>query len=199
MSASFSTMVAGIAGISLLHAIVPHHWLPYVIVGRRQGWQTRKIITLLSVGALVHTLSTLAVGLAIGYLGHEIGQRLEAFHGIIPGLILVAFGSGFFLSNSKHFHGEFNEKVAASSLIFMLGLSPCLVVAPVFIILGPLGLANVVKISLVMSMVSILGMTFFGWLAIKGLNSVKLEWLEQHESRVMGTLLMILGVTFILI
>jgi hypothetical protein len=47
-------------------------------------------------------LSTIAVGVLVGYLGHKIDQRFETFHGIVPGLILIAFGGGYFLSSFAH-------------------------------------------------------------------------------------------------
>lgn len=198
MSVSFSTLLTGVIGVSLVHSLVPHHWLPFVLVGRKQGWKTRKTLTLLGTGALVHTLSTIAVGLLVGYLGHEIDRRFAVWHGMVPGLILLAFGSGFFLSSNHSFHPETSEKVAASSLILMLGLSPCVAVAPFFLMIGSLGFGVVLKISLIMSLLSVAGMTLLGWFACESMNSFKLEWLERNESRVMGSLLMLLGVSFII-
>ena len=48
-----------------------------------------------------------------------------------------------------------------------------------------------------MSVLSIFGMTFCGWLALKGLNTFRMRWLEDNETRVMGVLLMVLGISFI--
>lgn len=199
MSVPLSTLATAVVGISLLHSLVPHHWLPFVLVGRKQGWNTKKTISLLTIGALVHMCSTVAVGVLVGFLGHELDGKFEAYHGIIPGLVLLAFGLGYLASSFGHHHHEPSEGVAASSLIVMLGLSPCLVVAPFFVLIGPMGLAAVLKISLVMSVLSVIGMTSLGWLATKGLNLIKLEWLERNESRVMGSLLMLLGISFIIL
>ena len=197
MSAQFSTVAAGVVGVSIVHSLVPHHWLPFVVVGRRQGWKTEKTLSVLGLGAFVHILSTIAVGLLVGYLGHQIDSRFETFHGIVPGLILMAFGGGYLISSFTHRHHEVSEKVAASTLVVMLGLSPCVVVAPFFLILGPLGVSAIIKVCIAMSVLSILGMTFCGWLALKGLNILKLEWLEENETRVMGVLLVVLGISFI--
>lgn len=199
MSASFSTLITGIISVSLLHALVPHHWLPFVIVGRQRGWNSRKTMSVLLLGALAHTLSTVAVGLAVSYLGHQLDQKLHSIHGIFPGMILFAFGSGFFISGHRHNRHALSDRIAASSLVFMLALSPCLVVAPFFLILGPMGLAAVLKVSAVMSFLSIAGMAVLGWLALKGLDTYRLNWLERNEPQIMGSLLMLLGVTFILI
>ncbi len=199
MSTSFTTLATGVVGISIVHSMVPHHWLPFIIVGRSQSWTSKKTLSLLGLGALVHTISTITVGLLVGYLGHQLDQRFEAYHGIIPGIILFAFGSGYFLSGFQHHHHEVANKVAASSLILMLGLSPCLVVAPVFVLIGPIGFFPILKLCLLMSLLTVVGMVVLGWLAMKGLNSFKLEWLEKNEPRIMGSLLMLLGVSFIIL
>jgi nickel/cobalt transporter (NicO) family protein len=198
MSVPFSTVATGVIGVSLLHSLVPHHWLPFVAVGRKHKWTTGKTLSLLSLGASVHIFSTIMVGLLVGYLGHQIDQRYEALHGIVPGLILILFGGGFILFNSSHFHEELSEKMAASTLIVMLGVSPCVIVAPLFLILGPMGLKAIIEVCLAMALLSVAGMTFFGWLAIKGLNAMKLDWLEKYESRVIGGVLILLGVSFII-
>ena len=199
MSVPFSTLATAVVGISLIHSLVPHHWLPFVIVGRKKGWDTKKTISLLSIGALVHMASTVAVGLLVGYLGHTLDSRFESYHGIIPGLVLFAFGLGYLASSFGHHRHEPSEGMAASSLILMLGLSPCIVVAPFFIMVGPLGWPAVVKISVIMSVLSLVGMSTLGWLATKGLDLLKLDWLERNESRVMGSLLILLGISFIIL
>jgi hypothetical protein len=169
-----------------------------VVVGRKQNWSSEKTLSILSLGAFVHMLSTIAVGIAVGYMGRKLDQRFETFHGIIPGLILIAFG-GYFLSNYSHSHREVSERAAASSLVIMLGLSPCVVVAPFFLILGPMGMAALIKLSIAISLLNVAGMTLFGWLAMKGLNALKLQWLEHNEGRVVGAVLVLLGVSFIIL
>lgn len=199
MSVSFLTLVMGIVGLPLVHALVPHHWLPFIIIGKKRKWDQRKVLSVLAMGATVHTISTVAIGLLVGYLGQELTSRIESVHGVVPGLILMAFGSGYFLSGFKHHDFEVSEKVATSTLILMLGISPCVVVAPFFMILGTMGFATVLKVSLLLSVVSVAGMILAGWLALRGLDMMKFKWLEDHEPQIMGSVLMLLGLTFIFV
>ena len=196
MALPFSTLATGVVSISLIHSLVPHHWFPFVVMGRKHGWKARKTLSVLALGALAHMVSTIAVGIAVGYLGQELDKRFEIFHGVVPGLILVGFGGGLFLSNFTHRH-MVTEKMAAPTLIMMLALSPCVLVAPFFILLGPMGFWAVVEVCTVMSLLSIFGMVSCGWLAMHGLKAVKLNWLEEHESLVMGIVLMALGISSI--
>jgi len=192
------TLTLSVIGVSLVHSIMPHHWLPFVLVGRRKRWHLQGLLGWLALGALAHMTSTIAIGLVMGYLGHAIDERWEHLHGLIPGLVLIAFGAGYFLTHF-HKHIEVSERVAGGTLVAMLGLSPCLAVAPFFLIVGPQGLKTLIAMAAFMALASVSAMVFMGWLAATGLSKLKLDWLEHNESRVMGTLLVILGFSFILI
>src|SRR4051794_5185683 len=115
MSVPFSTVVTGVISVSVLHALVPHHWLPFVLIGRREGWDRKRTLGVLALGAVAHMVSTMTVALIVGFLGRQIDQRFEALHGVVPAMVLFAFGGGFFLSSFGHFHSEVSEKVKASS------------------------------------------------------------------------------------
>ena len=80
MSVPFSTVATGVISVSLLHSLVPHHWLPFVVIGRKHRWTVQKSLGLLSLGALVHTLSTITVGLFVGYMGEQLDQRFASCH-----------------------------------------------------------------------------------------------------------------------
>jgi hypothetical protein len=199
MSVAFSTAFLGALAVSVVHAIVPHHWLPFVLVGRRQKWPQKKVLGLLALGASVHMISTMAVGLLVGYLGHMIDQRFENLHGVIPGLILVAFGGGFILSSFTHHHHHVSSRMAAFALVASLAVSPCVAVAPFFLVLNPMGPVAILKLCAGLSVVSVLIMTAMGWLAVKGFDAVKLHWIEENEARVVGVLLALLGLTIIIV
>ena len=47
---------------SLLHAVLPTHWLPFVAVGRAQGWSTAITLTVTVLAGLAHIASTAIVG-----------------------------------------------------------------------------------------------------------------------------------------
>ena len=192
------TLTLSVIGVSLVHSVMPQHWLPFVLVGRRKNWNHRRMLFWLFLGAGAHMLSTIAIGLVMGYLGHQIDEKWEHLHGLIPGIVLIAFGAGYFFSHF-HKHFEVSERMQGGALVAMLGLSPCLAVAPFFLIVGPQGLKTLIVMAAFMAVASVSAMVMMGWLASRGLNRVKLNWLEHNESRVMGTLLVVLGISFILI
>lgn len=102
------------------------------------------------------------------------------------------------LSGFQHRHSEISNKMAASSLVLMMAMSPCLVVAPFFMLLGPMDLRTLVITCVSMSVSLVAMMTVLGWFAMHGMSFVKLRWLEKHEPQIMGGLLMTLGVLFLI-
>jgi len=198
MSLSTLTLITSVVGVFWVHSILPHHWLPFVIVGREQRWPMKKTLTVLSIAAVFHSLSTLAVAFLVSYVGNSLDAHLETLHGVVPGLILLAFGAGYIVSDWHHRHHEVSNKMAASSLVLMLTLSPCVVVAPFFMLMGPLPVVQILQVSVVMILVSVISMMALAWMVLHGIKKFELNWLEHVESRVMGGLLMVMGLFFIL-
>lgn len=193
MLMTFSSFAMGAISIFLVHSILPHHWLPFVLVGREQKWSLQKTLGTLGLGAFVHCLSSVSIGLLVSYMGSQIDHHFHSLHGILPGTILLAFGCGFLVSDWHHRHRNLTNKMATWSLILMLGLSPCFVITPLFMIAGPLPMNQILLVCVLMSVLSIVSMMLLGWLVFRGLDYFKLEWLERNESKVMGTMLVALG------
>ncbi len=195
---TFSTFLFGVIGVSVVHALMPQHWLPFVLVGRKSRWSDKKVAGYLLAGALAHMASTVGVGLVTGYLGYALQERWENLHGILPGLVLIAFGAGYFMAHF-HKHIEVSEILAGRTLVVTMALSPCVAVSPFFLIMGPMGLGATLVAAVIMALVNIALILVLGLVAQKGFKLVQLDWLEHNESKVVGSLMMTLGLLFILI
>jgi nickel/cobalt exporter len=102
-----SLLLATAAATAAFHTLIPDHWLPFVLVGRARGWSGRTTAAVSGLSALVHTVLSLALGLAALLLGqsvaHAVGERLERGSGIL----LVVFGTAYALwawRKGGHFH-----------------------------------------------------------------------------------------------
>lgn len=84
---------------AIVHALIPDHWLPFVLMARSQRWSHRRTLLLVSLAGLLHVLvsiavAAIAIGLGAGsarYLAENFGRSLEFFAGIL----LVVFGLGY--------------------------------------------------------------------------------------------------------
>jgi ABC-type nickel/cobalt efflux system permease component RcnA len=95
------------AATAALHTFIPDHWLPFVLVGRARGWSARTTAAVSGFSAFVHTILSIALGLAALRLGqtaaHAAGERLERASGVL----LVVFGLAYALwawRKGGHFH-----------------------------------------------------------------------------------------------
>ena len=50
---------------AFLHAALPTHWLPFVLVGRGQRWALPQVLTAVATAGLAHIFSTAVVGALI--------------------------------------------------------------------------------------------------------------------------------------
>ncbi len=84
---------------AIVHALIPDHWLPFVLMARSQSWSSRRTLLLVSLAGFLHVLVSIAVaaiGISVGggsarYLAENFGRSLEFFAGIL----LVVFGLGY--------------------------------------------------------------------------------------------------------
>ena len=54
-------LFVSVLAISILHAILPNHWLPVVAISRQLGWDGRKTAGVTMLAALAHSLSTVLI------------------------------------------------------------------------------------------------------------------------------------------
>ena len=84
---------------AIIHALIPDHWLPFVLMARSQSWSSRRTLLLVSLAGFLHVLVSIAVaaiamGLGAGsarYLAENFGRSLE----FLAGILLVIFGLGY--------------------------------------------------------------------------------------------------------
>lgn len=88
-AASLSTY-GGIATVSLVHSLIPTHWLPFSVVGRVQKWSIHQTLSITALGAVLHVLSTSILGFTAVTMAHTVAGE-EAVQ-VIASLLLVVLG-----------------------------------------------------------------------------------------------------------
>lgn len=87
------------ASIGLLHtAMGPDHYLPFVVLGRAEGWTLGKTLVWTTICGLAHVLSSVVLGgLGLG-LGWAVPYmtELEGVRGDLASYILIGFGLIYF-------------------------------------------------------------------------------------------------------
>lgn len=83
--------------VAFLHAAIPTHWLPFVLVARARGWTRAKTLAVTAAAGVGHVALTSLLGLVIAWFGFRLDERLgaELFPWIAGGL-LFAFAGFYF-------------------------------------------------------------------------------------------------------
>lgn len=105
--ATAATLVSTASFAAVLHTLIPDHWLPFVLIGRAQGWSAARVAWVSGLSALVHTALSLVLGLAAIAIGlsaaEAVGRRLEQ----VGAVLLVLFGLAYAVwawRKGQHFH-----------------------------------------------------------------------------------------------
>ncbi|MGI9115729.1 MAG: hypothetical protein DLM52_11740 [Chthoniobacterales bacterium] len=87
-----------------------------------------------------------------------------------------------------------SDRMAIASLFALLTLSPCEGFLPIYVTGIRFGWSGFALLTLILSVATVAGMIFFTWLTLAGIRNLRLRWFEEHESGVMGSLLLAVGV-----
>lgn len=198
-----SQLIIGSFLLSLIHAAIPSHWLPLVLIGRSEGWQKREMIWVAGLAGLAHSLSTIGLGVVIGRIGAELAGQYQVFTSIVAPLVLVFMGLIYFGLDLAHSHQHIPAprllaKKSKGAIIFTVSMamffSPCLEIETFYFSAGSYGWMGIVSISVIYLVITILGIIGLVALGGRGLEKVNWHLLEHHEKKVTGFTLIGLGV-----
>jgi len=89
-STVLTTVAATGFTVAFLHAAIPTHWLPFVLVSRARNWSRAKTIAVTSLAGMGHVALTSLLGLIIAFFGFELDESLgEAFPLIAGGVLIL--------------------------------------------------------------------------------------------------------------
>ena len=104
------SIITGSLIISLLHALIPNHWLPVLAIGKKEGWTLGETSRITLISGLSHVVSTVIIGLLLGLIGEELAEHLDDFTHVIAPSILILLGLYFIRQHYKHHHFHVEKK-----------------------------------------------------------------------------------------
>lgn len=204
-----SLLGAGFA-TAFLHAALPTHWLPFVLVGRGQRWTLPQVLTAVATAGLAHILSTAVVGGLIVAAGIAMDQWIS---GLLPGLsagLLFLFGA-FYLGRAllrpaimaggpslALSEPTVSHAAAFWGLVAMMAVSPGEVLLPIYLSQATQGPLVLAALTLAFAAGTVLGMGLFTGLARAGWSVLRLERWARYEGIILGFALILIGLLVIL-
>lgn len=198
-----SDVIIGSALLSMLHAILPNHWLPILAVGQRQKWALSETLVVTGVGALAHSLSTIAIGFLMGYLGSELSERFSHIISFLGPSLLIAMGVFFLYQHHAHHHFHISEARLKSlnsktkivlALTAAMMLSPCLEISGYFFYAGTMGIEKIAIIAIIYASCTIVGMLTWVWWLYPHVKKMDWHALEHKAGLIAGWILILTGV-----
>jgi len=197
---------------AFLHAALPTHWLPFVLVGRAQRWTLPRVLGAVATAGLAHIATTAVVGGLIVAAGLALDQWIEGLMPHLSAVLLFAFG-GFYLIKAMvrrtaplAANGatlELSEPTVSHAaafwgLVAMLAISPGEVLLPIYMSSAQEGVGALALLTVAFAVGTILGMGVFTTLARAGASVLKLERWARYEGAVLGVALIGLGLLVLL-
>lgn len=199
-------LLVGSLVLSLVHAAIPSHWLPLVLVARTERWGVGETLGATALAGFAHTLSTLLIGVGVALFGRGLAERHPALLRVGMPVVLAAVGLVYLFAEWRekgahhHDHGVSPAAVEGRSRAGMLlalslamFLSPCLEIEAYFFVAGAHGWEGIAAVSAVYLAVTVVGMVVLVALGLAGLAKVDLHFLDHHEKGVVGVTMLALA------
>ncbi len=190
--------------LSILHAMIPNHWIPLIAIGKSEKWTRRQLLSITAMVGSAHTLGTIIIGIAIGLVGYNLSESYQFITQIATPIVFVALGIVFIILDLKstgahhHVHIEEISHRPRLAIIFSLCcamfLSPCIEIVVYYLPAGSQGIPGIIIVSLIYLIVTVSGMVLLVDLGRKGIEKIKWHFLEHHSKLVTGFVLIAFGV-----
>lgn len=194
-------LITGSLVLSVLHALIPNHWLPVLAISKKENWTLSQTMSVTFISGLAHALSTVIIGVMIGVVGVKLSSIAESFtHYIAPG-VLIGIGLFYMYQHHrhKHFHLHAEPVVKAKgkviiTLAIAMFFSPCFEIEAYFLLAGSKGWWVILLVASLYTIVTVSGMVLWVRVTYKGL--VKLNWhtLEHNAGIITGITLLLTGI-----
>jgi len=195
------TLAFGSFLLSLLHAIIPNHWLPIIAIGKKENWSQREIIFITAIAGLCHVTSTLLIGWILVFFGWEFSKNFQSIIPFFAPAVLIVIGLVFIYRHHKHKHFHVNEQQHQNSktkMILALSasmfFSPCLEIEAFFFAASTQSIWSTIFMSIIYGVTTLSGMILWVNFASRGLSYFNWHALEHKAGIITGVTLIASGV-----
>ncbi|MBL7811462.1 MAG: hypothetical protein JNL57_04485 [Bacteroidetes bacterium] len=189
--------------ISLLHGLIPSHWLPVVALGKKHNWSQGRVLRVALLAAVAHSLSTVLIGLAVALFGHYLSSSIEWFTRLAPAILLSGLGLWFIYRHYTHHHFHLQPKSREHSgivwpLLLAMFLSPCMEIEGYFFLAGTHGWGLLALLSVTYVSLSVASIFLWVYIAWKGATHINAHRWEHSSGILTGIVLLLSGLLFLL-
>jgi nickel/cobalt transporter (NicO) family protein len=196
-----NTLVAGSLVLSVLHALIPSHWLPVLAIAKKESWSLNRTTAITFIAGLSHALSTVMVGIIVGVVGLTLADKVNYFTHLIAPSVLIALGLFYIHQHHKHKHFHLHQhdeivsrKKVIASLVVAMFFSPCLEIEANFLMAGSQGWWMIALLAILYTAVTVGGMVLWVRFTYAGLRKLNWHTLEHNAGIITGITLVLTGI-----
>jgi len=194
--------------LSIIHALIPNHWLPLIVVAKTEKWTGTETVWATVITGAAHTLSTIIIGIVVGLIGYKLSAKYSMISETIAPAILIVLGMIYVILDFRSHHHEHDIKqllndtegktsrwfAILTSLSVAMFLTPCIEIEAYYFQAGTIGWAGIFVVSVVYILTTLAVMLLLVILGMKGVNKFKSGFLDHHEKGITGLVLIALGI-----
>ncbi len=112
MSSATPALLAAAAGVGFGHAILPDHWVPLAVIGRKHHYSLARIARLSGLAGIAHVLVSIVLGATIIAVGLQFRSTVQSAQDTVIGCVLILTGLGFAileLTGRSHRHDHHHD------------------------------------------------------------------------------------------
>ena len=212
---------------AIIHALIPDHWLPFVLMSRVEHWSERRVAALTGLAGLLHVGVTIVAGGLTILVGSATVESLAARTGrsleFLGGLLLVVFGVTYGIWRHRrearahapadkpraapethiHAHGHllerwFHPALTAGALVIVIGMSPCALLVPILFAASAEGTGALLASALGFALCTVGTMVGVTVFAARGMRRIDLPFFARYGDLISGALVSAIGLLMML-
>ena len=196
------SIITGSIILSVLHAMIPNHWLPVIAIGRKENWSVGEVTRVTFISAIAHGVSTILIGFILGFVGYKLADKIEYFTHFIAPAILIILGIVFIYRHHKHKHFHLGEDIKKKkstkkiilALVLAMFLSPCMEIEAYFLLAGTQAPWLIWFIAALYLVITTAGMVLLVRFAYMGVLRLNWHTLEHNAGIITGITLVATGI-----
>jgi len=213
-------LVGAVAGVGVLHTLVPDHWVPITLIARQRGWTRAQTARAALVAGTGHVGSTLVIAVVVWVAGVVAAKQFGHVVDTLASAALVAFGGWIAISSlvdmrngqghshghthdhdhghdhDHHHHHDAPKAGSRTALLLILGSSPMVEGIPAFFAAGRYGVGLIAAMSAVFAAATIATYVVLCVGSLASLERVRLGPIEKYGEVLSGAFIAAIGAVF---
>lgn len=201
------TLLGTTAVTALVHALIPDHWLPLVLLARAKRWNLRHALALAVLAGGLHSVVSVSLGALALWVGREAAQDMGEMLQNISSVLLVLFGLGYAAwalwrgGHSLHMHprledphAEPDHRLTGVGLSFVVGFNPCVLIIPILFATSSWKAIWQVAVAGAFTVTTVATTAAMAWIGLRSARRPEFAFLDRFGEAVSGALIALTGI-----